>query len=191
MELVFASNNKNKINEIQLLLPHSITILSLKDIGCNEEIEENALTIEGNAMLKANYVTTKYGYNCFADDTGLEVDALNGNPGVHSARYAGLERNDDDNMNKLLLNLAFKTNRKANFKTVICLNFNAKQVLFEGIIDGKITKEKIGKNGFGYDSIFKPDNYEITFGQFEIEEKARISHRGIAVKQLIDYLNEL
>ncbi|WP_395052991.1 non-canonical purine NTP diphosphatase [Flavobacterium sp.] len=191
MELVFASNNKNKIKEIQLLLPNSITILSLEDIGCFEEIEENASTIEGNAILKANYVTTKYGHNCFADDSGLEVEILNGKPGVHSARYAGEQRNDADNMDKLLAKLEFVTNRKANFKTVIALNLDGKQTLFTGIIDGIITKEKIGTNGFGYDPLFKPNNCDITFGQFEIEEKARISHRGIAVKQLITYLNNL
>ena len=191
MELVFASNNKNKIKEIQLLLPNSITILSLEDIGCFEEIEENATTIEGNSILKASYVTSKYGYICFADDSGLEVEILNGKPGVHSARYAGEQRNDSDNMNKLLAKLKFETNRKANFKTVIALNLKDKQTLFTGIIDGEITKEKIGTNGFGYDPIFKPNNYDITFGEFEIEEKARISHRGIAVKQLIEYLNNL
>ncbi len=191
MELVFASNNKNKIKEIQLLLPKSITILSLEDIGCFEEIDENATTIEGNAIIKANYVTSKYGYNCFADDSGLEVQILNGKPGVHSARYAGEQRNDADNMNKLLAKLEFETNRKANFKTVIALNLNSNQTSFTGIIDGEITKEKTGTNGFGYDPIFKPNNYNITFGKFEIEEKARISHRGIAVKQLINYLNNL
>lgn len=191
MELVFASNNKNKIKEIQLLLPKSITILSLEDIGCFEEIDENATTIEGNAIIKANYVTSKYGYNCFADDSGLEVQILNGKPGVHSARYAGEQRNDADNMNKLLNTLALVNNRKANFKTVIALNLNSNQTLFTGIIDGEITKEKTGTNGFGYDPIFKPKNYDITFGEFEIEEKARISHRGIAVKQLITHLNNL
>lgn len=191
MELVFASNNKNKIKEIQLLLPKSITILSLEDIGCFEEIDENATTIEGNAIIKANYVTSKYGYNCFADDSGLEVQILNGKPGVHSARYAGEQRNDADNMNKLLNTLALVNNRKANFKTVIALNLNSNQTLFTGIINGEITKEKTGTNGFGYDPIFKPKNYDITFGEFEIEEKARISHRGIAVKQLITHLNNL
>ena len=191
MELVFASNNKNKIKEIQLIMPSNVTILSLKDIGCEQEIIENASTIEGNAMVKANYITKHYGYNCFADDSGLEVNALNGKPGVHSARYAGLQKNDDDNINKLLFNLELETNRKANFKTVIALNYNAIQTLFTGIIEGEITKEKMGTNGFGYDPIFKPNNYDITFGEFELLEKAKISHRGIAVKQLINYLNTL
>jgi XTP/dITP diphosphohydrolase len=188
MKLVFASNNKNKIKEIQLLVPTSIQILSLEDIGCTEEIPETADTIEGNAILKTNYVTEKYGYDCFADDSGLEVDALNGEPGVFSARYAGEPKNDDNNMNKLLSNLKDKTNRKANFKTVICLNYKGKQHLFTGIINGKIIEEKIGTNGFGYDPIFVANDYTKTFAELSIEEKAKISHRGIAVKQLIEFL---
>lgn len=188
MKLVFASNNKNKIKEIQLLVPSTIQILSLEDIGCTEEIPETADTIEGNAILKANYVTEKYGYDCFADDSGLEVDALNGEPGVFSARYAGEPKNDDNNMNKLLSNLKDKTNRKANFKTVICLNYNGKQHLFTGIINGKIIDEKIGTNGFGYDPIFVANDYTKTFAELSIEEKSNISHRGIAVKQLIEFL---
>jgi len=188
MKLVFASNNKNKIKEIQLLVPTSIQILSLEDIGCTEEIPETADTIEGNAILKANYVTEKYGYDCFADDSGLEVDALNGEPGVFSARYAGEPKNDDNNMNKLLSNLKDKTNRKANFKTVICLNYKGKQHLFTGIINGKIIDEKIGDNGFGYDPIFVANDYTKTFAELSIEEKSNISHRGIAVKQLIEFL---
>lgn len=188
MKLVFASNNKNKIKEIQLCVPNSIQILSLEDIGCTEEIPETADTIEGNAILKANYVTQKYGYDCFADDSGLEVDALNGEPGVFSARYAGEPKNDDNNMNKLLSNLKDKTNRKANFKTVICLNYKGKQHLFTGIINGKIIDEKIGDNGFGYDPIFIANHYTKTFAELSIEEKSNISHRGIAVKQLIEFL---
>jgi XTP/dITP diphosphohydrolase len=188
MKLVFASNNKNKIKEIQLLVPSTIQILSLEDIGCTEEIPETADTIEGNAILKANYVTEKYGYDCFADDSGLEVDALNGEPGVFSARYAGEPKNDDNNMNKLLSNLKDKTNRKANFKTVICLNCKGEQHLFTGIINGKIIDEKIGTNGFGYDPIFVANDYTKTFAELSIEEKSNISHRGIAVKQLIEFL---
>lgn len=188
MKLVFASNNKNKIKEIQLLVPSTIQILSLEDIGCTEEIPETAYTIEGNAILKANYVTEKYGYDCFADDSGLEVDALNGEPGVFSARYAGEPKNDDNNMNKLLSNLKDKTNRKANFKTVICLNYKGQQHLFTGIINGKIIDEKIGTNGFGYDPIFVANDYTKTFAELSIEEKSNISHRGIAVKQLIEFL---
>lgn len=188
MKLVFASNNPNKIKEIQQMLPESITILSLEDIGCTEDIPETAETIEGNAILKANYVTEKYGYDCFADDTGLEVDALNGEPGVYSARYAGEQKDANDNMDKLLSNLQNKTNRKAQFKTVIALNINEKQHLFTGIVKGKIIKEKIGTQGFGYDPIFVAENDTRTFAELSTAEKAIISHRGIAVKQLIEYL---
>jgi XTP/dITP diphosphohydrolase len=188
MKLVFASNNKNKIREIQLLLPESIQILSLSAIGCFEDIPETADTIEGNAILKANYVTEKFGYNCFADDSGLEVAVLNGEPGVYSARYAGPQRDDNDNMDKLLANLKNKIDRRANFKTVICLNLNGEQYLFTGTIDGKITEEKTGTNGFGYDPIFVADGYTKTFAELSIEEKAVVSHRGKAVKQLVDFL---
>ncbi len=190
MKLVFASNNKNKIQEIQALIPATIKILSLKDIGCLEDIPETAETIEGNAILKANYVTEKYGYDCFADDTGLEVDALNGAPGVYSARYAGERKDANDNMDKLLSELENKANRKANFKTVIALNLNGKQNLFTGIINGKIIEEKIGTNGFGYDPIFIADGYEKTFAELTMEEKSTISHRGIAVKELILFLQK-
>lgn len=195
MQLVFASNNKNKIQEIQNMLPiaigtESVQILSLEDIGCHEDIPETANTIEGNAVLKANYVTQKYGYDCFADDTGLEVEILNGEPGVFSARYAGEQRNDNDNMNKLLAKLEDKKNRNAQFKTVICLNINGKQHLFTGIIKGEITKNKIGNQGFGYDSIFKPEGYQHTFAQISLEEKASVSHRGIATRELLEFLKK-
>jgi len=190
MQLVFASNNKNKIQEIQALVPSDFKILSLEDIGCFEEIPETAETIEGNAILKANYVTKNYGYPCFADDTGLEVDALNGAPGVYSARYAGEQKNAEDNMNKLLLELRTATSRKAHFKTVICLNNNGLQHLFTGIINGTITTEKIGTNGFGYDPVFIADGTEKTFAELSMHEKASISHRGIAVGQLIDFLSK-
>lgn len=190
MNLVFASNNPNKIKEIQQILPKFITILSLEDIGCTEDIPETSDTIEGNAILKANYVTEKYGYNCFADDTGLEVEALNGGPGVYSARYAGEQKNADDNMDKLLLNLENNSNRKAQFKTVIALNLNDNQYLFSGIVKGNIIKEKIGTQGFGYDPIFVAENDTRTFAQLSLDEKASISHRGIAVKQLILFLQK-
>ena len=190
MKLVFASNNKNKIQEIQALVPNTIQIVSLEDIGCFEDIPETADTIEGNAILKANYVTEKYGYDCFADDTGLEVEALNGAPGVYSARYAGEQKDANDNMDKLLSELKDKSNRKANFKTVIALNLNGKQNLFTGIINGKIIKEKMGTNGFGYDPIFVADGYEKTFAELSMEEKSTISHRGIAVKELILFLQK-
>ncbi len=190
MQLVFASNNQNKIKEIQQLLPETIQVLSLEDIGCFIDIPETADTIEGNAILKANYVTKNYGYNCFADDSGLEIDALNGEPGVYSARYAGSQRNDNDNMDLVLQKLAAETNRKANFKTVIALNLNGNQHLFTGIVDGEIIKEKIGNHGFGYDPIFVPNGYSKTFAELPMEEKSAISHRGKAVKQLISFLNE-
>jgi XTP/dITP diphosphohydrolase len=190
MQLVFASNNKNKIKEIQLLLPDSIQILSLEDIGCTEDIPETADTIEGNAILKANYVTQKYGYDCFADDSGLEVAALNGEPGVFSARYAGEPKNDENNIDKLLANLKDVNNKKANFKTIICLNLKGEQHLFTGIINGQIIEERIGTNGFGYDPIFVADGYQKTFAELTLEEKARISHRGIAVKELITFLQK-
>jgi len=190
MKLVFASNNKNKIQEIQALVPNTFQILSLEEIGCTEDIPETADTIEGNAILKANYVTEKYGYDCFADDTGLEVEALNGAPGVYSARYAGEQKDANDNMDKLLSELKDKSNRKANFKTVIALNLNGKQNLFTGIINGKIIEEKIGTNGFGYDPIFVADGYEKTFAELSMEEKSTISHRGIAVKELILFLQK-
>lgn len=188
MQLVFASNNPNKIKEIQSLLPSQITILSLEDIGCVEEIPETAYTLEGNAMLKANHVTEKYGYSCFADDTGLLVDALNGEPGVYSARYAGEQKNAEDNMAKLLKKLDNTENRKAHFKTVICLNINGKQHLFEGMVKGKIIHKKRGSEGFGYDPVFVPDGYTKTFAEMSLEEKSIISHRGLAVEKLVAFL---
>jgi XTP/dITP diphosphohydrolase len=191
MQLVFASNNKNKIKEIQALVPDTIQIISLEAIGCSEDIPETADTIEGNAILKANYITSNYGYNCFADDTGLEVDALNGAPGVYSARYAGEQKDANDNMDKLLSELKDTTNRNANFKTVICLNFNGTQQLFTGIINGTIIDEKIGTNGFGYDPIFIAEGHQKTFAELSLEEKATISHRGIAVQQLIRFLSKI
>jgi XTP/dITP diphosphohydrolase len=190
MQLVFASNNKNKILEIQSILPDTIKILSLDSIGCHEEIPETAETIEENAILKANYVTRNYGYDCFADDTGLEVDSLNGEPGVYSARYAGEQRNADDNMNKVLERLSDKNDRRAQFKTVIALNLNGKQHLFTGIAKGEITVEKTGNQGFGYDPIFKPEEYRETFAQLSLDVKNKISHRGKATQQLINFLKE-
>lgn len=188
MKLVFATNNKNKILEVQHLLPSTIQIISLESIGCFEEIPETANTIEENAIMKANYVTQKYGYDCFADDTGLEVDALNGAPGVYSARYAGAQRNSDDNMDKLLDELANKKNRNAQFKTVIALILNGQQHLFTGIAKGKITVKKTGNQGFGYDPIFQPEGFKETFAQLSIQEKGTISHRGKAMAELIAFL---
>ena len=191
MKIVFASNNKNKIQEIQSMLPDTIQIVSLESIGCFEEIPETSETIEGNAILKANYITQKYGFDCFADDTGLEVEALNGEPGVYSARYAGEQRNADDNMNKLLEELLDKRNRNAQFKTVIALNLKGKQYLFEGIASGEITLEKKGTGGFGYDPIFKPTNYDETFAELSLAVKNEISHRGKATKALLDFLQNI
>ena len=191
MKLVFASNNLNKIKEIQSILNGSIELLSLEEIGCDEEIPETAETIEGNAILKANYVKEKYGYDCFADDTGLEVTALNGEPGVYSARYAGEQKSAEDNMTKLLKSLKNKEDRSAQFKTVIALNLNDQQHLFTGIAKGKIILEKKGNHGFGYDPIFQPENYAETFAELSSEIKNKISHRAKATQQLIDFLNSI
>lgn len=188
MKLVFASNNTHKIKEIQLLVPNSIEIVSLVDIGCTEDIPETANTIEENAVLKANYITENYGFNCFADDSGLEIDALNGEPGVYSARYAGEPKDDSKNIDKVLDRLKDITNRKANFKTVICLNLNGNQHLFTGIVNGKIIENRVGDNGFGYDPIFIADGYLKTFAELTLVEKSEISHRAIAVRKLINFL---
>lgn len=188
MKIVFATNNANKILEIQAMLPKSIEIVSLAAIGCSEDIPETAPSIEGNAMMKADYVTQKYGYDCFADDTGLEVEALNGEPGVYSARYAGEQKSAEDNMDKLLRKLEGKSNRRAQFKTVIALNRQGAQYLFTGIAAGEIIKEKIGDKGFGYDPIFRPDGYEESFAQLTLEAKNAISHRGKATAALVAFL---
>lgn len=190
MKLIFASQNLNKIAEIKLILPRKIKLLGLNDIGCTEEIPETAATIEGNAILKAEYIAKKYNCNCFADDSGLEVDSLNGEPGVYSARYAGIPKNDGNNIQKLLENLENVANRNANFKTVICLIIQEKKWLFTGIINGTITREPRGTNGFGYDPVFIPRNYNCTFAELSIQEKSAISHRGIAVSKMIDFLNQ-
>lgn len=190
MKIVFASNNKNKINEISQQLPKTIEVVSLADIGCTEDIPETGQTIESNASIKANYVTEKYGLPCFADDTGLEVEALDGEPGVFSARYAGEDKNDNKNMALVLAKLDQESNRKARFKTVIALNINNEKHLFTGIVNGNITQEKIGTNGFGYDPIFAPEGFAETFAQMTIEQKNEISHRGKAVEQLVKYLSQ-
>jgi XTP/dITP diphosphohydrolase len=191
MKLVFATNNKNKIIEIKALLPNSIELLSLSDIGCIEEIEETEKTIEGNAKLKADYVTKNYGYDCFADDTGLEVKTLDGAPGVYSARYAGENATYDDNVNKLLFEMQNYNNRKAQFRTVIALNLMQKQTLFEGICKGKILTKKFGNQGFGYDPIFQPQGFEHSFAEMSLEQKGKISHRGLATLKLIAFLQKL
>ncbi|RZN78871.1 MAG: non-canonical purine NTP diphosphatase [Winogradskyella sp.] len=191
MKLVFATNNHNKLKEVQALVPDHIELLSLSDIGCNEDIPETQPTIEGNAIQKAEYLVKHYGYNCFADDTGLEVEALEGDPGVYSARYAGPQRNSEDNMNMLLGNLKDKSNRNAHFKTVVALHLNGELKTFTGICKGEITTEKHGDKGFGYDPIFKAEGYDKTFAQISLEEKNKIGHRGKAVQQLIVFLNNL
>ena len=191
MKLVFATNNLHKLKEVQEMLSNSIEVLSLKDIGCFEDIEETEITLEGNAKLKADYITKKYGFDCFADDTGLEVVALDGKPGVYSARYAGAHGNAEKNMEKLLFELQNKSSRKAKFRTIIALNLSNKQYLFEGICDGEILNEKTGVKGFGYDPIFKPSNASCSFAEMNSEEKNIISHRGIAIQKLVQFLNSL
>ncbi len=188
MDLVFATHNANKLKEVSLLLPKDIRLISLKDLGCNEEIPETETTLKANAQLKADYITKHYGISCFADDTGLIIDALNGEPGVHSARYAGIEKDSEKNMEKVLINLKHITSRTARFKTVIALNLNKKRTLFEGVVEGTITKEKQGTKGFGYDPIFIPMGYDQTFAQLSINIKNKISHRGKALQKLMAYL---
>ena len=188
MKLVFATNNPNKLSELQDLVPEGIEILSLKDINCNEELPEANPTLEGNALQKAQYVYQNYGFNCFADDTWLEIEALGGAPGVYSARYAGEDCKAEDNMKKVLTKLENKDNRNAKFRTVIALIIKGKENLFEGECSGKITKTKSGAEGFGYDPIFTPEGNEITFAEMSKQEKGAISHRGRAVANLVDYL---
>ena len=189
MQLVFATNNQNKVKEVQALVPKHITLLSLKDINCTEEIPETTGTIEGNAKQKADYIKTHYGYDCFADDTGLEVDALDGAPGVDTAYYAGPERDANANMTKLLKALEDKRSRAAQFKTVIALHLNGNYHEFIGICRGEITTAQQGTDGFGYDPIFKAEDYDQTFAQISLVEKNMIGHRGKAVQQLIAFLN--
>lgn len=189
MKLVFATHNEHKISEVRLLLPPHISLLSLNDLGLKEEIPETGTTLEENAQIKAEYVASHYGYNCFADDTGLLVNALHGAPGVYSARYAGPQRNADQNMDKLLAVLQGVQNRAAQFKTVIALKTTNKTLLFNGTVQGEITTKKSGNMGFGYDPIFRPSGYDLTFAELPIAIKNKISHRGKAVEQLISYLN--
>jgi XTP/dITP diphosphohydrolase len=188
MKLVFATNNLNKLAEVQKMLPDTIQLLSLKDINCFDEIEETENTLEGNAKLKADYITTKFGYNCFADDTGLEVNTLDGAPGVYSARYAGKENNAENNMRKLLSEMENCQDRSAQFRTAVVLNLNGNQFLFEGVCKGEILHQKQGEKGFGYDPVFKPENYNVSFAEMTQEEKNTISHRGIAVNKLVEFL---
>ena len=190
IQIVFATNNKNKLKEVQAQLPDEIKLISLKDIGCYEDIPETQKTIEGNAIQKANYIKMKYNKDCFADDTGLEVMALNGAPGVHSARYAGPEKNSKKNIEKLLSSLEKTANRSAQFKTVIALHYKGELIQFEGICEGKITRAAKGSGGFGYDPIFKPSVKDKTFAELTLKEKNEIGHRGIAVAKLIAFFNK-
>lgn len=186
-KLVFATNNKHKLSELQAMLP-LYTIAGLEAIGCSQDIPETADTLEGNALIKSSFVYQNFGLNCFADDTGLEVEALDGRPGVYSARYAGEDCNFEANIEKLLFEMHGKTNRKARFRTVISLLFDDKSIFFEGIVDGKITEIRKGFAGFGYDSVFIPDGYDISFAEMTPEQKNKISHRAKAVEKLMAYL---
>ena len=191
MKLVFAINNKHKLQEVRDIIGSGVEILSLADINCNEDIPETADTLDGNALIKARYIYEKYNVNCFADDTGLEVDALDGAPGVYSARYAGDGHDSEANMRKLLENLTGKNNRNAQFRTVIALIIDGEEKLFNGIVKGTITEEKRGDSGFGYDPIFVPEGYSESFAQMDSSTKNSISHRYRATKQLSDYLEAL
>lgn len=191
MKLVFATHNAHKLKEVQQLLPTGIVLLSLSDIGCTEDIAETANTLKGNAQLKADYITKTYGYACFADDTGLEVAALNGAPGVYSARYAGETCTAEDNIQKLLYQLKGVADRSAQFTTVIALNLDGQQYIFEGICHGEILKQPQGGQGFGYDPIFRPREYCMSFAEMALAEKGRISHRGKAIAKLVAFLKSL
>ena len=189
MKLIFASHNEHKTTEIRQLLPPDIQLLSLNDLNYHDEIEESAATLEGNALLKATHVFTLFKLPCFADDSGLEVEALDNRPGVYSARFAGEPKNDDRNIAKLLDDLKESTNRSARFRTVITLILPTTSLSFEGIIEGEITHEKKGSNGFGYDPVFQPIESSITFAQMSMEQKNTISHRALALEKMISFLS--
>jgi XTP/dITP diphosphohydrolase len=190
MKILFATSNKNKAAEIRRMLPSNIELITLNDIELNEDIPETSLTIEGNAKQKADYITTHFNINCFADDTGLEINALNGEPGVYSARYAGEQRSDNDNIQLVLDKLSSKNDRSARFKTVIALTIDNQQHLFEGIVNGIIRTEKSGTNGFGYDPIFEPENCGKTFAEMDMDEKNSYSHRARAFQKMINYFDQ-
>ena len=190
-ELVFATNNAHKLEEIRAILGDKMKVLSLNDIDCHDDIPETADTLEGNAALKAEYIFNHYGKDCFADDTGLEVEALNGEPGIYSARYAGGDGHDSEaNMTKLLTNMEGKENRKARFRTAICLIEGGEKHFFDGIVNGEIIRARRGGEGFGYDPIFMPEGYTETFAEMGNDEKNKISHRARAVAKLCEYLNK-
>lgn len=191
LELVFASQNQNKVKEIQGLLPDHVSVKSLKDIACFDDIPEEEPTLEGNALQKAKYIYDKFGVNCFADDTGLEIEALDGAPGVYSARFSGPEKNDDNNIDLVLEKLASQVNRNARFRTVIALILDGKEYLFEGIVRGEIRKERKGTEGFGYDPIFEPEQFGKTFAEMTINQKNERSHRSRAIKNLSEFLRSI
>ena len=191
MKLIFATHNAHKLEEVKGLIPETINLLSLTDINFNEEIEETETTIEGNALLKARTIYSKTKINCFSDDSGLLIDALNGAPGVYSARYAGEPKNDHANTEKVLAQLIKENNRKAHFKTIIALIVNGQEYVFEGIINGTIINKKKGANGFGYDPIFVPNGYSKTFAELSSQEKSSISHRAIAVQKMMEVLRKI
>ena len=190
MKLVFATNNAHKLEEVSAMLPEGYELLSLKDIGCDVDIPETADSLQGNALQKAHYVKEHFGFDCFADDTGLEVEALDGEPGIYSARYAGPGHDSKANMAKLLLKMQEKTNRNAQFRTVIALLLGEETYLFEGIVKGTLIKEPRGTAGFGYDPIFVPEGYNETFAEMG-DEKNEISHRARAVKKLVEFLQKI
>ncbi|MBQ8337122.1 MAG: non-canonical purine NTP diphosphatase [Bacteroidaceae bacterium] len=189
MKLVFATNNRHKLDEVRDILGDKVEILSLKDIECFDDIPETADTLEGNALIKARYIYDKFGVDCFADDTGLEVESLGGEPGVYSARYAGEECDSEANMQKLLQNLTGKNNRNAQFRTVIALIINGEEKIFNGIVKGRISETKLGNSGFGYDPIFIPEGFSESFAQMTGSMKNSISHRYRATEELNNYLN--
>lgn len=189
--LVFATNNPNKLREVKELVGDRFKIMSLEEIGCFEDIPETADTLEGNALIKARHIKEKYGYDCFADDTGLEIAALDNAPGVYSARYAGEQKDPKDNMRKVLAELEGQGNRNARFRTVIAFSYQGEEKLFEGIVNGTIASAESGCEGFGYDPIFVPEGYGVTFAEMGSDVKNSISHRGRAVRAFIDYLKQI
>ena len=191
MKLVFATNNKHKLDEMRAILGDKVELLSLADIGCHDDIPETADTLEGNALIKARHIYSKYGCSCFADDTGLEVDALGGEPGVYSARYAGESNDSEANMRKLLINLTGKTDRNAQFRTVIALIIDGEEKLFDGVVRGAIAEQRMGTAGFGYDPIFVPEGFAESFAQMPAEQKNSMSHRARAAAALNEYLQTL
>jgi len=190
IKLIFATNNPHKVDEVKQKLNGAFLIQTLQEIGCMDDLPETSDTLEGNAMQKARYLHEQYGCNCFADDTGLEVEALNNAPGVYSARYAGEAKSAEDNMDKLLTELSGQSNRKARFRTVIALILDNKEYLFEGVATGTILEKRQGDKGFGYDPLFLPDGYAKSFAQLSMDEKNAISHRGRATEKLLTFLNE-